>query len=590
MISKKIDEFAVNKVKDLITKSEYLSAENIEYRGTTPCYDGDIVLFKNKEHSKKDGTSTVRIQIKGKMMGIFPDEIKFSNLNHGDLLTYKNDSGVLYFVVGVKNNSKDINKDCMLYCKVLFRNEIIEIINKKQKTYTMQLKKINDHNELLDIVNYFVNNRDPMMYPLIKTEDFSKYQIKKFSVTNLRIAGNIIKISNYSTLNIEINDVVRSVDLNLIEMKMSKFVFLEIENREYKSEINFEFSKNGDKNITKISAGIIISQIKDKNNVRININNNMTFYELYITCLIANAVNERKPVLINGIQLFPDVIQFGADSKEFFNVSKIIISLYRKLIELKIIIEVNLHDILSKLEMTQKFLSILDNDQPKFTPLNIQDRLFTIVEVLNLKFLIYKEVDKQLSERFSLPLINYDQATELVANFENKKIKLPIIMILKDWSKTNNKYEPIFLSQYYFDKELLVNDLIRYLNLDNISYYNNFGICLLNGFDENGDLNSLEIAKFIFEKSNELSNESYILINYEQAKLRANESLDINSLQTIIDESKKPALLKFACNVILGNIDESELIYTNLETEQQVEIIGTPIMNLFNKYHSTKKI
>ena len=66
MYIKKIDENAINKLKTLITKSVYLTAENVEYRGTTPCYDGDIVLFNNANQSKNGGASTARIQVKGK--------------------------------------------------------------------------------------------------------------------------------------------------------------------------------------------------------------------------------------------------------------------------------------------------------------------------------------------------------------------------------------------------------------------------------------------------------------------------------------------------------------------------------------------
>lgn len=585
---KKIDENAINKLKTLITKSVYLTAENVEYRGTTPCYDGDIVLFNNVNQSKNGGASTARIQVKGKVVSKFSDILVYNKLQLSDLETYRNDNGVIFFVVAMKNEVNDIEKDAVIYYKTFFRNEINEILKTNQKTYSESFRKIDNSDELLKIVKYFIVNRNPMTYPLIRLENIPKENIGKFFVDGIQIGKYSAKFTEFSTLNVEVNDVVRAVDFSFENMQLTKEVKLKIEGREYNSSFKFIISKNEIENQTIIALGIIILMRKSSVNLNFKLKQEFDFYNSFLISKTFQAIKECKQVEINGAPLTLLEISKIDEDLNFVKVVEIIVEIYQEFELLGISFnEIQLKTILVELNIVKKFMNLFQMNTINFNKLAVCKTHLYFTKVLGKIFLIKKEVDENSYEYNSLPFINGDLEFSVNLINDETNVRLPLIMCIKDWVLNDKKFDPIALSDFYFKKELIVNDLITKINDDNLIFYNDFALCLINGFDKNDDKLSLEIAEIIFSNLVNTSSNILFQLNYQQILLRLNKSIDKSAIRKIERETKNN-IIKFACFVILNDCDLSSKFFKTLEENNLEDLEDTPIMNLYYSMNSKK--
>ena len=166
-------------------------------------------------------------------------------------------------------------------------------------------------------------------------------------------------------------------------------------------------------------------------------------------------------------------------------------------------------------------------------------------------------------------------------------ICLPMLMSIKDWTLNDNKFDPIALSDFYFEKEIIVNDLIAKINSDNLFFYNNFALCLINGFDKNNDKLSLEIAEIIFSNLVNTSSNSLFLLNYQQTLVRLNKSIDISAIYKIEKETKDN-ITRFACSVILNDFDQSSKFLETLIEIDLDNLKDTPILNLYYSMNARK--
>lgn len=589
MYIKKIDENAINKLKTLITKSEYLAAENVEYRGTTPCYDGDIVLFNNANQTKNGGTSTARIQVKGKVVTKFREKLVYNKLQLNDLETYKNDNGVIFFVVAMRNVVNDIEKDVVVYCKTLFGNELVEILEHKQKTFSISLRKVNNGNELLEIVRYFVVNRNPMTYPLIRLENNYEKKIDKFIVNNIHIGKYSAKFTEFTTLNVEIDDVVRTVDFTFDHMKLSKDIILKIDGREYNSNINYKISKIDIENQTTIASGIMIKIRRNSINLNFKLKQEYDFYNSFLISKVFQTLRNKKQVEINGEPLTLLEINKINEDLDFVNVVNTIIDIYQELELLGISMnEMKLKTILTELNVVKSFLKLFHSNNSNFNRLSVSGSNLYFTKVFDKIFLVKKEVDGDLNQFFSLPFINEDHDLSLNLIKNEVQINLPMIMSIKDWTSNDNRFDPINLSNFYFDKGIIVKNLIEKIDHDNLIFYNDFALCLINGYDKNNDKLSLEIAGIIFSNIVNMSPTTLFFINHQQTLLRLNSSIDNSAISKIENETNDD-IIKFACFIILGEFNLSLMLYQRLNEIELKTLKDTPIMNLFYSMYAIKK-
>ena len=129
-------------------------------------YDGKIELYNNKSHSRSNFLGHVNVQVKtiSYLQSKFEKQdksqtFKFGKLDSESLDVYQKQGGVLYFVVVV---CKQQITNAIIYYKYLLPIDIIKLQQNSQKTYTIELKKVNRDYDvtLFNIcINYFFHSK-----------------------------------------------------------------------------------------------------------------------------------------------------------------------------------------------------------------------------------------------------------------------------------------------------------------------------------------------------------------------------------------------------------------------------------------------
>lgn len=154
---------ATNAIKEVIAQTEYL-CPYINEGDKEPSWDGYIYAYKNSKKSKSDMVGRVPVQVKGRSnKKLKASTISFS-IKAEDLINYRNDGGVLYFVVHI---DKEYNKK--IYYTRLLPYVINNTLNRTQqgRTPKVLLKELPEgKDEITNIVFDFI--RDSKRQDIVK--------------------------------------------------------------------------------------------------------------------------------------------------------------------------------------------------------------------------------------------------------------------------------------------------------------------------------------------------------------------------------------------------------------------------------------
>lgn len=150
-----IETVATSAIKNRIADTDRLS-QFINERDKEPIWDGAIYAYKSKSRSNDNIIGKAPVQVKGKVVkAIKSDKITY-RVNITNLKQYRDDGGVLYFVVYISEDKQKIIYYAMLLPFLL--NRYIAIAH--GKTTMINLKELPDKdNDFENIVINFVNER-----------------------------------------------------------------------------------------------------------------------------------------------------------------------------------------------------------------------------------------------------------------------------------------------------------------------------------------------------------------------------------------------------------------------------------------------
>ena len=153
MDSKKIEELATNKVRDKITQTDKLSPY-INENDKTPAWDGTVLLYKDVNHPKENIVGKVDVQIKGELNNDFNKKTISFSVEIVDINIYKNNGGVIFFVVYINKNDNDLRK---IYYETLTPLKIKSYLTGKenQQWVTITLKEFSANKK--NIESIFIN-------------------------------------------------------------------------------------------------------------------------------------------------------------------------------------------------------------------------------------------------------------------------------------------------------------------------------------------------------------------------------------------------------------------------------------------------
>lgn len=152
-----IEMRAIMLLEDSLTRSQYIIPE-IPKNDKTPSWDGNIFIYNQPGTKKKDLIGKIDVQVKGHYnKKSFKDRITYP-VNVFDLRNYLNDSGVIYFVIYMKNFD-----DYKIYYNTLLPFDLTCLLKeaKDQKSKTIELIAFpTDELEIRDVFTNFIRNRD----------------------------------------------------------------------------------------------------------------------------------------------------------------------------------------------------------------------------------------------------------------------------------------------------------------------------------------------------------------------------------------------------------------------------------------------
>ena len=151
-----IEMRAIIALEDVLTRSQYINPE-VAKNDKTPSWDGNIFVYDQPGTKKKDLLGKIDIQVKDHYnTENFGESINYS-VNSCDLKNYLNDSGVIYFVVYLKDFD-----NYKIYYSPLLRYDLTCLLKeaKDQKSKSIEMMVFpSDELEIRDVFANFIRNR-----------------------------------------------------------------------------------------------------------------------------------------------------------------------------------------------------------------------------------------------------------------------------------------------------------------------------------------------------------------------------------------------------------------------------------------------
>jgi len=162
----KIDSIAVGEISRVTDEQPTLHPD-FDKGGTRPFFDGYIWVYKSPQQTNDNYVDRIPVQIKGHEVKQFSRiTCKHPKVKRAELEAYKNESGILFFVVQVLNGSHEKK----IFWKQMLPYDIDLLLKKfkKRKSITIELHNIEGNNLTL-ICQNFIKNRKKQKHGNIKT-------------------------------------------------------------------------------------------------------------------------------------------------------------------------------------------------------------------------------------------------------------------------------------------------------------------------------------------------------------------------------------------------------------------------------------
>lgn len=140
--STQIENWGIDAVGAIINQTDTLR-RYFKENDKTPLWDGNVIIYKSRNKSKKNILGYVNVQLKGKLDT--EEELKKENISYiveiNDLIKYKENSGTIYFVTLI--NKHDTHQQTIFYDTLTSRKIRGYIKGKEQQeTCTINLKRL----------------------------------------------------------------------------------------------------------------------------------------------------------------------------------------------------------------------------------------------------------------------------------------------------------------------------------------------------------------------------------------------------------------------------------------------------------------
>jgi len=595
--SSQIEQWGIDAVGVALSHTDTL-CRYFKENDKTPLRDGSVIIYKGKNRSKQNIIGEVNIQLKGKLAT--EEKLKKENISYSveinDLIKYKENSGVIYFVTLINRHEP---RQYVVFYETLTPRKIRNYIKSKeqQKTCKINLKRLpqGKHEIQTIFLSFFEESK------LGDVEPVSLDEISSLFNGNINISASITQYLTEDGIKPSPIEVLLNSEL-LWKVKLpyhSIPIPIDFGTRTMLTIISREglpaILVNGERYVDYISI------TSNKNNVIYKFGQSTTFtatkntsgikIKFDLSGLLSDRIKDLK-FIISLIETRKLVIE-GKDEWSF---GEILTKCPFKLEETKDILEYY-----KKIESFWKSLKInedfdIDNidSNSSFEQLDILMRSIGGKELVQIDF---KESDpcglfKQEVSNFNILLL-----WELV----DKEKQLYKIYNYSDYMDTpyfkGNSNENILLIY----SALKTDDFIELSNIDlsdilpsfnrviplNDGVYTYVNDCLLKlllAFDKHKGRSALiletakEIATWLLEESGEIFPYEIKVLNYLQT-IKRDRELTVEEIKKLYEVSEKTDSLmnKLGANLLLENYMVASLQFEELKDEEKESFKSFPI-------------
>lgn len=589
--NKRIEEVSISILKTALLKSPYLESY-IDSNDKTPSWDGNIIVYKNKDGKKNNIMGKVPIQVKGTEVNpVNKDGTITYSADVADLNNYYNDGGAIFFVifVHIPMISGEIYYTSLLPYDL---NSIMESL-KNKKTYAIQLKRFPDDSadEMTNIFMRFLSNRPKQMsiigkdLPSLKRLEDSGVMIESLSFGSTVVGINQDSIESYIVSHdIYLYAKIKGSDIDIPVEKVSEAsitkqidapvnvkdkVFYNVYQIVYKKEMTYiQIGKSLSININEVmKEGTIDIKIKG------SLHNRIRDLEFIIS------LAENREVTINGatIKINPVENENVDELRKFY----MYWSEVKQMLDVLGVKEDLDCDQLSDNDFKniQNFVNAVLYNKEIVFPNMTENLHYGIFKISNLKVLLWYE--KQSSGNYKIE--NYFNYKHIVAfEDENKNpIEVSQFLILRqlDFSHVSN-----------LDCDKVVKDLKdRPVTSMSSEMMNFLALDIITGYDkqEKKDDALLALADRIYdilEKNPVGIDKDFVSLNKLQIIKRRREITTDEIVQlALLKKESKPLATRCGAYILLDEFENAKECLDAMKVKDRNEFIKYPIYSLYEK-------
>ena len=582
MSSIKVEEAAVNAVKNLINLSDYMTSDEIKDGEKGVSFDGCIPLYIKKDsfYNKID------IQVKGRSVKELSKAKKISfSIEKSHLKNFKQVGGVLFFFVQI---TKD-RKNSRIFIKSLLPYEINQLLTTNERnSVSVKFEHIdNNNNEKLEYICFQFQKDKDKQYSYkdnYKTlEDFQKEKGTYSMGINIpTISSNPIEYLKRPNFIYFQPDNFKNLEIPCGMATISSFIFkrkvnVKIDNKIYDTYVEIK----EDNNITTVNINDCIEFNTYTNMFIFNLNTNMK-KALYNINLIKDFIKS-KNLLVNGNKL-------SIKGENDYTILKNQIEVIEKLKTIVEAMNVSVDPIINfSDEKSIKNIGLVYNNviDKIGIPFKIEYDVFMLkirVFNINLSFAAEKRENNTYdlidiremikSEKNLFSYINEDkERVELYPNFSafSKGFGLDVTYLLSD--NVINELDKIYIDDSIILGNFVLETNLTWFILDALQYYDTHKCDELIQF--------LEKISYILLK---IDNAPYIdiyKINYFQIlKRRHKLTNEMCEDLVVVRDDTNDNMIKVCISIILGDKNGYNVYYKKLSDSEKKTLMEYPIYNL----------
>lgn len=586
MSSIKVEEAAINAVKNLINLSDYMTSDEIKDGEKGVSFDGCIPLYIKEDLKKESFYNKIDIQVKGRSVK------ELSNAKNGNfsiekshLKNFKQVGGVLFFFVQI---TKD-RKNSRIYIKSLLPYEINQLLTVNEKnSVSVKFEHIdNNDNEKLEYICFQFQKDKDKQYSYkdnYKTlEDFQKEKgIYSMGINIPTISSNPIEYLKRPNFIYFQPDNLKNLEIPCGMAIISSFIFkrkanVKIGNKIYDTYVEIK----EDNNVTTVNINDCIEFNTYTNMFTFNLNTNMK-KALYNINLIKDFI-KAKSLLVNNNKLS---IKEENDYTILNNQIEVIEKLRIIVEEMNVSVDpiIDFSDKKSIKNIGLVYNNIIDKIgipfKIKYDAFMLKTKIFNI----ELSFSAKKRGDSTYdliditkmikSEKNLFSYINEEkERVELYPNFSafSKGFGLDVTYLLSD--NVINELDKIYIDDSIILGNFVLETNLTWFILDALQYYDTHKNYQL--------LKFLEKISYILLKNDNADYIDIYKINYFQI-LKRSQKLTSEMCEDLIvvRDATKDTMIKVCISIILEDKNGYNVYYKKLSDSEKKTLMEYPIYNL----------